>query len=164
MADRHASAVECTGIHPSCTARRIVGAEGELRHDNLCVRGIPDGARESAEELVAKLGIVLGALASGLTPVWDCYRVGRFSPNWPRPVIVRFHLADAKVTVLRAKGVLYRPKCPEARHGIRVYHDLSVQQLNWKLRLRKAHDTFLALGIRAVWCKGYRLSALIENL
>ena len=81
-----------------------------------------------------------------------------------RPVIVCYPKADAKVAVLRAKGVLYRPECPEAMHGIRVYHDLSVQQLNWKLRLRKAHDTFLALGIRAVWRKGYRLFTLLEGI
>ena len=79
------------------------------------------------EELAAKLGTVLGVLTGKLTPVWDCYHVGRFSPNQPRPVIIRFHTMDAKVTVLCAKGVLYRPECPDALHGIRVYHDLSVQ-------------------------------------
>ena len=142
----------------------LLALQGELRRDNLCVRGVPDTASESAEELAGKLGAVIGALTGGAVPVRDCYRVGRFSPDRPRPVIVRFHTADAKVTVLRAKGVLYRQECPAALCGIRVYHDLSVQQLNWKLRLRKAYDRFLALGIRAVWRKGYRLFALLEGI
>ena len=59
-----------------------------------------------AEEIAAKLGTVLGALTGGPTPIRDCYRVGRFNPDRPRPVIVCFHLADAKMTVLCAKGVL----------------------------------------------------------
>ena len=142
----------------------LLALQGELRRDNLCVRGVPDGASETAEELAGKLGAVMGTLTGGPVPVRDCYRVGRFSPDRPRPVIVRFHTADEKVAVLRAKGVLYRPECPEALHGIRVYHDLSVQQLNWKLRLRKAFDRFLALGIRAVWRKGYRLFALLDGI
>ena len=142
----------------------LLALQGELRRDNLCVRGVPDGASESAAELAGKLEDVMGALTGGAVPVRDCYRVGRFSPDRPRPVIVRFHSADTKVTVLRAKGVLYRPECPEALRGIRVYHDLSVQQLNWKLQLRKAYERFLGLGIRAVWRKGYRLFALLDGI
>ena len=106
---------------------KLLVLQGEIRHDNLCVCGVPDGASESAEELVAKLGTVLGALTSRLTPIWDRCHVGRFSPDWPRLVIVRFHSADVKVIVLRAKGVLYCLKCPKALYGIRVDHDLSVQ-------------------------------------
>ena len=128
------------------------------------MRGVPNGACETAEKLAGKLGTVLGVLTGGAVPVRDCYRVGQFSPDRPRPVIVRFPTANAKVAVLCAKGVLYRLECPEALHSIRVYHDLSVQQLNWKLRLWKAHDTFLALGIRAVWRKVYRLFALLEGI
>lgn len=111
----------------------LLALQGELRRDNLCVHGVPEGAHKSAEELAVKLATVLGALTGGPTPVQDCYRVGRFSPARPHPVIIHFHSVDAKVTVLHAKGVLYRPECPEALHSIRVYHDLSVQQLNWKL-------------------------------
>ena len=128
------------------------------------MRGVPDAASEGAEELAGKLRDVIGTLTGREVPVRDCYRVGRFNPDRPRPVIVRFHTADAKVTVLRAKGVLYRPECPEALRCIRVYHDLSVQQLNWKLRLRTAFHRFLALGIRAVWRKGYRLFALLDGI
>ena len=94
------------------------------------MRGVPDGECETAEELAGKLGTVLGVLTGGAMPVRDCYCVVRFSSDWPRLVIVRFPTADAKVAALRAKGVLYRPECLEALHGIRVYHDLSVQQLN----------------------------------
>ena len=85
------------------------------------------------KELVAKLGTVLGPLTSGPMLIWDYYRVGWFKPDWTHPMIVRFHLADGKITVLCAKGVLYHPERPEALHGITVYHDLSVKQLNWKL-------------------------------
>ena len=86
--------------------------QGEHRRDNLCVLGVPDGAREMAEELAGKLGTVLGALTGGAVLVCDCYCVGRFSPDRPSPVIVHFPMADAKVAVLLAKGVLYRPNCP----------------------------------------------------
>ena len=99
----------------------------------MCVRGVPDAVCEIAEELVGQLGTMLGALTGVALLVRDCYCVRRFSPNRPYPVIVYFPTVDTKVLVLCAKGVPYRPECPEALHGIRVYQDLSVQQLNWKL-------------------------------
>ena len=116
-----------------------------------------------AEELAGNLGTVQGVLTGRAMPVRDCYRVRRFSPNQPRPVIVCFLMADAKVAILCAKGVLYRPKCPKALHSIHVYHDLSMQELSWKLQLQKAHDTFRAFGI-CVWHKGHRLFALLEGI
>lgn len=105
----------------------LLTLQGEIHCNILCMHGIPDGARESVEELAARLGTVLGALTSGPTPIRVYYRFGRFSPDRPCPVIVRFLTMNAKVTVLCTKGVLYCPECPEALHGIRVYHDLSVQ-------------------------------------
>lgn len=99
----------------------------------MCVRSVLDRASEMAEELIAKLGTMLGPLIGGPTPIQDCYYVKRFNPYRHRLGIVRFHSADAKMTVLHAKGVLYRPECPKALHGIRVYHNLFVQQFNWKL-------------------------------
>ena len=76
---------------------------------------------------MGKLGTVLGALTSGALLVRDCYHVGRLSLDQPRPVIVPFPTADAKVAILCTKGVLYSLECLEALHGIQVYHDLSVQ-------------------------------------
>ena len=66
-------------------------------------------------------------LTGGPTPIRDCYGVGSSALTGPCPVIVQFHSADANVTVLCAKGVLYHPKCPKALHGIKVYRDLCVQ-------------------------------------
>ena len=150
-------------VHPVCLDELLV-LQGEQCRDNLCVCSVPDGVRETAEELVGKLGTVLAHSLVEVVLVQDCYRVGRFSPDWPRPVIVHFPTADAKVAVLLGKGALYHPECPEALHLIRVYHDLSVHQLNWKLQLWKAHDTLLALGICPVWGKGYRLFVLLEGI
>ena len=83
--------------------------QGEQHHDNLCVRGVPDGACKTAEELTGKSGTVLGALTGGAVSVRDYYHVGRFNPDWSRPVTVRFLTVDTKVAVLCAKGMLYRP-------------------------------------------------------
>ena len=105
----------------------LLALQGEQCCDNLCVRGVPDGAHETMEELAGKIETVLGALTSGAVPVHDCYCVKRFSPDRPRPVTVCFPMVDAKVVVLCIKGLLYSPKCPEALHGIPIYHDLSVQ-------------------------------------
>ena len=116
-------------VHP-VHLDELLALQGEVRHDNLCVRGVPNGVCEMAEEFTGKLGTVLGVLTGGAVPVYDCYRVRRFSPNQPRPVIVRFPMADAKLAILCAKGVLYGPKCPEALHSIRVYHDLFMQELS----------------------------------
>ena len=141
----------------------LLAVESELRRANLCVRGLPDSAREGGPELAGKVHATLEALTGREVPIRDCSRVGRYDPDRPRPVIVQFSTLADKVAVLRSKGVLYGPNCPVELHGIRVYHDLSVPQLDWKMRLRGAYDWFLERGIRAIWRKGYRLFALVEG-
>ena len=46
---------------------------------------------------------------------------------------------------------------------LRLYHDLSAGQLDWKRRLRGAYDAFLEAHVRVVWRRGYRLFALLEG-
>ena len=91
----------------------------------------------------------------------DAYRVGRFHRDRPRPIIVRFANLETKLQVLRSKGVLYGAACPPELQGLRVYHDLSPGQLDWKRKLRGSYEQLLGLGIRVVFRRGYRLFALL---
>ena len=101
----------------------------------------------------------------------DCWRVGRYAPERPRPVIIRFQRMCDKVRALRGKGKLYDGgECDlaaewagESGVPVRLYHDLSAGQLDWKRRLRGAYDAFLEAQIRVVWRRGYRLFALLEG-
>ena len=76
-----------------------------------------------------------------------------------------------KIAVLRGKGLLYgdgqslmlREWVEESGAPLRVYHDLSAGQLDWKRRLRGAYDAFLEAQVRVVWRRGYRLFALLEG-
>ena len=51
----------------------------------------------------------------------------------------------------------------ESGAPLRLYHDLSTGQLDWKRRLRAAYDAFLEAQVRVVWRRGYRLFALLEG-
>ena len=73
------------------------------------------------------------------------------------------------MAALRGKGVLYgdgmsqmlQEWVEESGAPLRLYHDLSSGQLDWKRRLRGAYDSFLQAGTRVVWRQGYRLFALL---
>ena len=106
---------------------------------------------------------VVERLVGRAVPVADCVRVGRYNPDRPRPVILRFDRLEDKVAVLRAKSVVYTAACPADLQGLRVYHDLSAAQLDWKRRLRGAYEYYLGVGVRVVWRRGYRLFALLEG-
>ena len=110
------------------------------------------------------MGRVLTGIVGRPVAMSDCWRVGRFSPDRPRPIIIRFDVLAEKVAVLRAKGVLYGGGCPADLEGLRLYHDLSAGQLDWKRCLRAAFDNFIQSDIRAVWRHGYRLFALEEGV
>ena len=145
----------------------LLELQSELRRRNICLRGLADDAAEGAEGaggLEGKVAAAVEQLAGRHVTVADCVRVGRYNPDRPRPVIVRFEKLEDKLHVLRGKAVLYTAACPEALKGIRVYHDLSTGQLDWKRRLRGAYEYYLGAGIRAVWRRGYRLFVLIDGL
>ena len=103
--------------------------------------------------------------------VSDCWRVGRYAPERPRPVIIRFQRMYDKVAALRGKGVLYgegmsdtlKEWAEESGVPLRLYHDLSAGQLDWKRRLRGAYNAFREANMRVVWRRGYRLFALLEG-
>ena len=78
-------------------------------------------------------------------------------------MVVRFAKVLDKVAVLGAKGTLYGPSPPSTFEGVRIYHDLSGAQMDWKRRLRGIYEGFLAAGVRAVWRRGYRLMALLAG-
>ena len=76
------------------------------------------------------------------------------------------------MAALQGKGVLYGEgmsdilkEWVEETGGVplRLYHDLSAGQLDWKRRLRGAFDAFLKANTRVVWRRGYRLFALLEG-
>ena len=142
----------------------LLELQSELRRRNVCLRGLADAAAEDAGALEGKVAAAVEQLAGQHVAVDDCVRVGRYNPDRPRPVIVRFAKLEDKLQVLRGKAVLYTAACPEALKGIRVYHDLSTGQLDWKRRLRGAYEYYLGAGIRAVWRRGYRLFVLIDGL
>ena len=79
-----------------------------------------------------------------------------------------------KVRALRGKGRLYgeggeglglmvREWVEASGVPLRLYHDLSAGQLDWKRHLRGAYDAFLEAHVRVVWRRGYRLFALLEG-
>jgi hypothetical protein len=105
----------------------------------------------------------LEALVGRAVRVADCWRVGRFAPGRPRPVILRFEGLDEKIAVLRSKGQLYGNDVRDCLRGLRLYHDLSALQLSWKRGLRERHDGFLRAQVRVVWRRGYRLFAFLEG-
>ena len=141
----------------------VLDLHAEMRRRAVCVRGLADSLVETPPELEATVGRLLEALVGRAVPASDMERVGRFSPDRPRPVVVRFAKVLDKVAVLGAKGALYGPSPPSTFEGVRIYHDLSGAQMDWKRRLRGVYEGFLAAGVRAVWRRGYRLMALLAG-
>ena len=60
------------------------------------MRGLPDCHNETELELRGRVEAVVAELVeeadsyNGEAIVSDCWRVGRYAPEWPRPVIIRF--------------------------------------------------------------------------
>ena len=139
------------------------------------MRGVPDCHDETPKELRGRIELLVEELVDadhGEAPVFDCWRVGRYAPERPRPVIIRFQRMCDKVRALRGKGKLYGGGVDDLQNEwtgengglpVRLYHDLSAGQLDWKRRLRGAYDTFLEAQVRVVWRRGYRLFALLEG-
>ena len=166
--------------HAAASARparidELLELHGDLRRWQCCLRGVPDWHDETPEELHCRVELLVARLvdqADGEAVVSDCWRVGRYAPERPRPVIIRFQRMCDKVRALRGKGKLYDGGLTtllnewEEENGgvpVRLYHDLSAGQLDWKRRLRGAYDTFLEAQVRVVWRRGYRLFALLEG-
>ena len=155
----------------------LLELHGELRRWQVCLRGLVDCHDETEAELRSHVKAVVAELVEeagtydGPAEVSDCWRVGRYSPERPRPVIIHFKRMCDKITVLRGKGLLYGDGMSPMLHEwveesgapLRVYHDLSASQLDWKRRLRSAYDAFLGAHVRVVWRRGYRLFALLEG-
>ena len=169
--------------HAAASARparidELLELHGELRRWQCCLRGLVDCHDETAEELRLRVEAVVEELVApdndGEAVVSDCWRVRRYAPERPRPVIIRFQRMCDKVRALRGKGLLYgeggkglspllQEWVEEGGVPLRLYHDLSAGQLDWKRRLRGAYDAFLEAQIRVVWRRGYRLFALLEG-
>ena len=143
--------------HAAASARparidELLELHGELRCWQCCLCSVPDWPDETPEELLGRVGLLVGELvdaADGEALVSDYWRVGRYAPERPRPVIIRFSRMCDKVKALRGKGKLYEERMTdlvnewvEENGGVpvRLYHDLSVGQLDWKRRLRGAYD------------------------
>ena len=170
--------------HAAASARparidELLELHGELRRWQCCLRGLIDCPEETPEALQFQVEAVVAELVEGdehdgEAVVSDCWRVGRYSPERPRPVIIRFQRMTDKVRALRGKGKLYgergegldlmvREWVEASGVPLRLYHNLSAGQLDWKRRLRGAYDTFLEAQVRVVWRRGYRLFALLEG-
>ena len=137
--------------HAAASARparidELLELHGELRRWQCCLRGLLDTHDETPEELRMRVEAVVEELAEaagdpaydGPAEVSDCWRVGRYAPERPRPVIIRFRRMCDKVTVLRGKGRLYGDEkslmlkewVEESGAPLRLYHDLSAGQLD----------------------------------
>ena len=77
----------------------VLDLHAEMRRRAVCVRGLADSLAETQAELEATVGRLLEALVGRAVPASDVERVGRFSPDRPRPVVVRFHKVLDKVAV-----------------------------------------------------------------
>ena len=168
--------------HAAASARparidELLELHGELRRWQCCLRGLLDTHDEMEEELRMRVEAVVAELVAGVDAydgeavVSDCWRVRRYAPERPRPVIIHFQRMSDKVAALRGKGLLYgdgmstmlQEWVEESGAPLRLYHDLSASQLDWKRRLRGAYDAFLEAQVRVVWRRGYRLFALLEG-
>ena len=89
----------------------LLELHGELRCWQCRLRGLVDCHDETAEELRLRVEVVVAELVApdndGEAVVSDCWRVGRYAPERPRPVIIRFQRMCDKVRALRGKGLLY---------------------------------------------------------
>lgn len=145
----------------------LLATHSDLRRLNVCIRGLPELSTTPEDASRAELENATEALLRELTGsdvvIRSVYRVGRISSTRPRPIIAELPDVASKVLVLRAKRVLYAPDCPASLQSIRIYHDLSPLQMDWKIRLRSAYDFFKAHDIRVIWRNGYRLLAFVDG-
>ena len=138
---------------------KILALQAKVRRLNVCLRSLIDAEDETQADLEAKVSRVLAELAGAPVRTRNCFRAGRFSARRPRPVIIAFNDLATKVKVLRSKRIFYSDACPPELRGLRLYHDLSPLQLQWKVLLRPSYDFFQDQGTRAIWRNGYRLLA-----
>ena len=141
----------------------VLDLHSEIRRRQACLRGLPDTPTETPNSLATAVDLVTEALVGRAVWVAECWRVGRFSPGRPRPVILRFESLGEKIAFLRCKGQLYGTDFRDCLRGLRLYHDLSALQLSWKRGLRMAHDRFLGDCVRVVWRRGYQLFAHLQG-
>ena len=77
------------------------------------MHGLVDCHDETEAELRSRVEAVVAELVEeagtydGPAIVSDCWRVGRYAPERPRPVIIRFQRMCDKIAALRGKGILY---------------------------------------------------------
>ena len=145
----------------------LLATHAEMRRLNVCLRGLPESLRGTEEELRATVERVLRTLVGADVSFHKCCHVGRVTTLRPRPVIIAFTKLGDKIRVLRAKGALYDAEnCPggPAFRQLRVYHDLSPLQLDWKLQLKNTFDDFRAHGARVIWRNGYRLMVFQDGI
>ena len=145
----------------------LLATHAEMRRLNVCLRGLPESLRGTEEELRATVERVLRTLVGADVSFRECYSVGRVSTSRPRPVIICFSKLSDKIRVLRAKGALYDAEnCPGGPtfRSLRIYHDLSPLQLDWKLRLKNTFDDFRTRGARVIWRNGYRLMVFTDGV
>ena len=87
--------------HAAASARparidELLELHGELRRWHVCLRGLVDCHDETEPELRLRVEAVVAELTEeaatydGEAIVSDCWRVGRYAPERPRPVIIRF--------------------------------------------------------------------------
>ena len=65
----------------------LLELHGELRRWQCCLHGVPDWPDKTPEELLGRVGLLVGELvgaADGEALVSDCWRVGRYAPERPR--------------------------------------------------------------------------------
>ena len=129
----------------------------------MCLRGLPDSPTETTASLELAVDRVVERLVGRRGHVAAAWRVGRFAAGRPRPVILACRTVGDKIELLKSKGQLYAVDAPGDLRGLRLYHDLSAAQLEWKLQLKGAYERFLGAGVRAVWRRGYRLFAFLEG-
>ena len=145
----------------------LLATQCELRRLNICIRGLPEACTTPADPEPVELEELVESMLQELTGrtivIRSAYRVGRVSPSRPCPVITEFAYLDRKLTVLCANRVLYAADCPDSLKNIRIYHDLSPGQMDWKFRLRAAYNHLQARDIRVIWRNGYRLFAYLDG-
>ena len=145
----------------------LLATHAEMCHLNVRLRRLPDCVNETEEDIASWVRQVLRTLVGAGVSFCECYRIGRFAGSRPRPVIICFTKLNDKICVLRTKSTLYDYKnCPGGVGfcNLRIYHDVSPLQLDWKLRLRAVFENFRAHGTRVIWRNGYHLMAFLEGV
>ena len=131
--------------HAAASARparidELLELHGELRRWQVCLRGLVNCHDEMEAELRSRVEAVVAEFVAeadsydGDAIVSDCWRVGRYAPERPRPVIIRCQRMCDKVRALRGKGKLYGGGMDDLQNEwmgengglpVRLYHDLS---------------------------------------